>query len=109
MLVEFALPLAVGPVVVAITVEGGSALELLFSDVGSVPAQARVVRQLAPRNGVFVRSHSQEPAERHDGVRDLPTELFDHQALDAADAFSLRVVNRRTLDPITLNKGLAGH
>src|SRR5215204_3893116 len=61
--VKFPLSLPVRPIVVALTVEAGSITKLVFGDVGPKAAEAGIIVQLAPRNGVLLATKAQEPTE----------------------------------------------
>ena len=55
---------------------------------------------------MLLGAHSEEPSKRHDGIGHAPADLFDHQALDAADIAPFRVVDRGSFDTSLSMSGL---
>src|SRR5262249_6634246 len=101
--------LPIAPVPRSVTRERRCTAQLIFCDVGPIPAQAGVVGQLAPGNRVLLLTHAQEATERHYRVSDVAADLLDHQPLDAADVVALRIVDGRALHAIALDQGLSSH
>jgi hypothetical protein len=56
-----------------------------------VTTQARIVRQLIPRDRMLLGAHAQEAAEGHNRIRHTTTDFLNHQALYASDVVSLRL------------------
>src|SRR5215212_4842216 len=54
--VQFPLSLPIRPIVVAFAIKAGSAAKLVFGDIGPKAAEAGIIVQLFPRNGVLLAS-----------------------------------------------------
>src|SRR5216683_3408116 len=76
----------------------GRIAELVFRDVELVGVEIYVVMQHAPRQSAVFVADAEEAAKRHDRIRDLSSELIDHDALDRAKLLSIIAANRRAFD-----------
>src|SRR5215217_6938769 len=90
--VQFPLSLPIRPIVVAFAIKAGSATNLVFGDIGPKAAEARIIIQLVPRDGVLIATEAQEPTQGQNRVSHLSGLLVDHEPLDGADAISIAVV-----------------
>ena len=91
--VQFALTVPVGPIIVSVAVESWCAPKLLLGDVGSITSKACVVIELAPWDRMLVPTEAKEAAKGHHGIRDLSAHLLDHQSLDRTNVVSLRIID----------------
>src|SRR5918998_123984 len=59
---------------------------------------ACLIGQHAPGQRVVALTQPEKAPEAHDGIRDLPRALADHEVVNRAELLVLAVENRRTLD-----------
>src|SRR4029077_14336630 len=84
-IVNAAIPGAIGPIPVGVPVVLWRALELIFGHANAVAAEPGVVFQIRPRHRVVVLAHAKESAKRHHCICDLAADFVDHDPLDAPD------------------------
>src|SRR5829696_4830979 len=106
---QFSLPLPVRPVIVAVSVETGSASNLIFGDVGPEATQTGVIVQLVPGDGVLLAAKTQESAKRQNRVGNLTGLLVDHEPLHRANPIAVAVVDDGPFNAVALDQWLAGH
>src|SRR3979411_647749 len=79
-------------------------LKLLLGDIHPVAVETRVVFERRPGQREVVLAHPQKAAERRDRVSDLAADLVEHDALDLADPFLVRAVNRGSFHLVATDK-----
>jgi len=94
-LVGAGFPIAIPPRIVA---ELRSVPKLFLIDVGAEAAELGVIREGIPRNGVVAMPEAQESTEADHGVRDAAVHLVDHEVVNLADVFAVRIVHLGSFD-----------
>jgi hypothetical protein len=82
-IVQFLFATSIIPVPVLAARKRRRTTQLALGDVGSISAEAGIVRQFAPWNRVVLRAHAEESTKRHHSISDMAADLFKE-----ADAFA---------------------
>src|SRR4051812_36146679 len=72
---------------------GRRVLKLAAIEIHHIPAQARVVGQDTPGQGMKALADSQKTAERHDRISHLPVQLVEHQRVDRTELLACPVID----------------
>jgi len=104
-LVDFSLPVPVGPGIVA---ERWRVLELPFGDPGDIPVELGVVFQGTPGDWVVAMAETKEPAKAHDCEGDTAGNLVDHQVIDFTDLGAIHIIDIGSLDIFARDKLMVG-
>src|SRR3954449_10949842 len=82
-------------------IRGG--LQLVFSHLGPIALELRVVVELVPGQSVVLCSEAEEALKGDDHEGDLPAHLFDNQALHLPDPMASDIVDHRAFDPVAFD------